>query len=105
MSCLKCSLWGLLVLTAGALEAGLPLSGMPAAGNTAAVDSLGQALPLVGDKGIPGYEKNKKVGIFYFIWHGEHGTEGPFDINKITEKYPDAPYNPSRFGPDRKSVV
>lgn len=33
-------------------------------------------------------ENEKTVGIFYFLWQGEHGTAGPYDNNKIVQQYP-----------------
>ncbi|HOA30667.1 MAG TPA: hypothetical protein PKM70_01935, partial [Clostridia bacterium] len=36
----------------------------------AGVDDLGRVLPLAGDNGVPAYDSNKYVGIFYFVWHG-----------------------------------
>lgn len=48
-------------------------------GALAGTDSLGRTMPL-GDSGV----NEKKVGIFYFLWQGEHGTDGPYDNNKIS---------------------
>lgn len=33
---------------------------------------------------------NRYVGIFYFLWQGEHGTGGPYDNTKIVKENPDA---------------
>ncbi len=46
-----------------------------------ATDALGRELP--------GYEvcgpvrENRTVGLFYFLWLGQHGTRGPFDITEL----------------------
>lgn len=33
---------------------------------------------------------NRQVGIFYFLWMGEHGTDGPYDNTQIVADHPDA---------------
>ena len=43
-----------------------------------ATDALGRSLPT-DQPTRPG----RKVGVFYFLWHGEHGKDGPFD-NTLT---------------------
>ena len=35
-------------------------------------------------------ENEKTVGIFYFLWQGEHGIDGPYDNNKIVQANPNA---------------
>lgn len=60
--------------------------------NLAAVDHLGRKLPAYEDVGET--KKDKIVGLFYYLWLGYHGTQGPFDITKILEKQPDAMYHP-----------
>lgn len=54
-------------------------------GALAGTDSLGRTVPLT-DSGI----NEKKVGIFYFLWQGEHGTDGPYDNDKIVASDPSA---------------
>jgi hypothetical protein len=64
-----------------------------------AVDALGRTLPTFKDVGPP--RPNKTIGIFYFLWLGEHGEQGPFDVSKILAKDPGAindPANPA-WGP------
>lgn len=34
------------------------------------------------------------VGMFYFLWLGEHGRRGPYDISKILAADPGAPHKP-----------
>ncbi|MGI6347195.1 MAG: family 43 glycosylhydrolase [Limisphaerales bacterium] len=53
-----------------------------------ATDGLGRSLPAAEEVGLP--RKDRTVGMFYFLWMGAHGTEGPFDVSKILEKYPEA---------------
>ena len=54
-----------------------------------ATDALGRQLP--------GYEEcgpvraDRAVGIFYFLWLGQHGTGGPFDITRLLAEDPDSP--------------
>ena len=38
--------------------------------------------------------KPNQVGLFYFLWLGEHGKEGPFDVSRIVAEHPDAGYHP-----------
>lgn len=46
-----------------------------------ATDALGRKLP--GYKECGPVKKDRYVGIFYFIWLGEHGQGGPYDLTKI----------------------
>ena len=64
-----------------------------------ATDDLGRSLPLADDAGLP--RDDKTVGIFYFLWLGRHGEQGPFDISKILSADPSAIYNPANklWGP------
>lgn len=54
-----------------------------------ATDALGRRLPGCAECGPP--RVNKTVGIFYFLWLGQHGTDGPFDITKLLAENPDNP--------------
>ena len=54
-------------------------------GALAGTDALGRKIALK-DSGV----RDRKVGVFYFLWQGEHGTGGPYDNNKIVENDPDA---------------
>jgi len=47
-----------------------------------ATDTLGRTLPGYAQCGP--VKKDKTIGIFYFIWQGQHGVVGPYDISKIT---------------------
>ena len=54
----------------------------------AATDALGRSLPLAPEVGPP--RESKFVALFYFLWLGQHGEAGPYDISKITAAHPDA---------------
>ncbi|HSV74862.1 MAG TPA: hypothetical protein VLH79_13970 [Chthonomonadales bacterium] len=58
-----------------------------------ATDSIGRTLPDARTVGPP--RAGRFVGIFYFVWHGQHGVGGPYDITRILAENPDAP----RWGP------
>ena len=60
-----------------------------------AVDGLGRALPTAQEVGAP--KAGRFVGIFYFLWLGQHDQpgEGPFDVAKIMSGHPDALRNPN----------
>ena len=61
-----------------------------------ATDALGRELPGFDECGPP--KQNKQIGMFYFLWMGTHGTDGPYDITKILAKNPDNP----EWGPEGK---
>jgi len=58
-----------------------------------ATDGLGRSLPGYDQVGPP--RKERFVGIFYFLWLGQHGTDGPYDITKILAAHPDAMTRPT----------
>ncbi len=60
-----------------------------------AVDELGRKLPQQEEAGPP--KSGRFVGIFYFLWLGEHGTatDGPYDVSKILKRHPDALSTPT----------
>ena len=64
-----------------------------------ATDALGRKLPMHLEVGPP--RTNKFVGIFYFLWLGQHGDAGPFDITKILAADPEAMSKPDNplWGP------
>jgi len=55
-----------------------------------ATDALGRSLPTAEEAGPP--RPNRFVGIFYFLWLGQHdkGQDGPFVVGDIMRQYPDA---------------
>jgi hypothetical protein len=57
-----------------------------------ATDARGRSLPVGQELGPP--RANKYVGVFYFLWLGQSGDLGPFDITKILSKDPAARGNP-----------
>lgn len=67
-----------------------------------AMDALGRRLPLADETGPP--RENRYVGIFYFLWLGQHGApdEGPFNVSEILKRFPQALFNPASppWGPE-----
>lgn len=58
--------------------------------NLGTIDALGRPIPSpLAPKTA---RNNKYVGIFYFVWLGEHGRHKPYDITKISRADPDAGY-------------
>lgn len=51
---------------------------------TTAVDTLGRKLTTADEAGET--REGKYVGIFYFLWAGEHGTAGPYDNSIISQQ-------------------
>ncbi len=68
-----------------------------AGGPLMAVDALGRPTPDT-QSGAPVTRGNRLVGMFYFLWLGEHGRHRPFDISKITAEDPN-------FGHDLNSPL
>ncbi|WP_337177291.1 hypothetical protein [Paludisphaera sp.] len=64
-----------------------------------AVDGLGRRTPTAAEVGPP--REGKTVAMFYFLWLGRHGEEGPFDISKILQAAPNAMNEPDNplWGP------
>lgn len=57
-----------------------------------ATDALGRSLPGPREAGPP--RSDRTVGLFYFLWLGEHVQGGPFDVTKILAADPDAMRKP-----------
>ncbi|MBE6585046.1 MAG: hypothetical protein E7645_00805 [Ruminococcaceae bacterium] len=54
-------------------------------GTMTAVDDLGRSLYNASQVGVIGDNGEHYVGMFYFLWHGEHGDPGIFDLEKIRQ--------------------
>ena len=82
-----------LLLAAVSGLSAVPMLPAPLAPDTwAATDGLGRTLPAAGTAPKP--RPGKFVGVFYFLWHGQHGTPGPYD-NSLTVADPaHHPYGP-----------
>ena len=89
------------LLLASALLTGLPLRAQGAAAapdwdlqpdTWVATDALGRSLPGPADAGLP--RADRTVGIFYFLWHGEHIQGGPYDVTRILAQDPEAMRKP-----------
>src|SRR5579871_2134708 len=91
----------LLLLILGTVARGQKLSGQtprPVPWDTmsdtwAATDGLGRVLPSYEQVGPP--RKDRYVGMFYFLWLGQHVNGGPYDISKIIAQSPTAMQNAS----------
>lgn len=61
-------------------------------------DHLGRELVSFEEAGP---ERGRQVGLFYYLWHGQHGTQGLYDIPKMEREDPDVMDNPdSPLRPD-----
>ena len=56
-------------------------------GGYSATDDLGRPLYDSSEVGSYGSKGDRYVGLFYFLWHGEHGDKGIFDLQKIIDQY------------------
>ena len=57
-------------------------------GTYGGVDDLGRTLTADDEAGEG--KSDRYVGIFYFLWQGEHGTGGPYDNTEIVASDPNA---------------
>ena len=64
-----------------------------AGGPLMAVDALGRATPESG-KDAPAPRGGRLVGLFYFLWLGEHGRHKPYDVSKIVAEDSGIGYQP-----------
>ncbi len=62
-------------------------------GPMTAVDDLGRSLFDASQVGVIGDNGEYYVGMFYFLWHGEHGDPGIFDLEKIRQTGGEAALN------------
>ncbi|MBQ1674293.1 MAG: hypothetical protein II064_09415 [Bacteroidales bacterium] len=73
--------------------------------NYAGRDHLGRELVSAAEAGG---EKGRQVGLFYYLWHGQHGTQGPYDISKmeaIDPKVMEKPDSPLWPDPSRTPML
>ncbi|MBQ9781415.1 MAG: hypothetical protein IJW00_10805 [Clostridia bacterium] len=70
-------------------------------GAMTAVDDLGRSLYDASQVGVIGDKGEHYVGMFYFLWHGEHGDPGIFDLEKIRQTGGEAAFNANSglYGP------
>ncbi|MBD2867211.1 hypothetical protein [Paenibacillus arenilitoris] len=70
---------------------------------TAATDAFGRRLPEAGGITPRAGRQDRHVGLFYFLWLGQHGTEGPFDNTRILREAPEAVRDPDHplWGPEQ----
>ncbi|SFD54319.1 hypothetical protein [Spirosoma endophyticum] len=61
--------------------------------NWVAMDGAGRTLPDYKETG--GVRRNKYVGMFYFLWHGQHKDSAIYDITTLTKANP----KNIKFGP------
>ena len=57
-----------------------------------ATDALGRT--TADRSNAPARRQNRLVGMFYFLWLGEHGKHKPYDVSKIVAEHPDAGEHP-----------
>jgi len=64
-----------------------------------ASDALGRTVPTYPEVSAP--RADRTVGIFYFLWHGEHIQGGPYDVTRILTADPQAMQKPDNplWGP------
>ena len=60
--------------------------------NLTGTDHLGRRLVSYEEAGPE--KRGREIGLFYYLWHGAHGTEGPYDITKIEAADPEALSHP-----------
>lgn len=65
-----------------------------AGGPLMAVDALGRPTPSSAD-GLALPRANRMVGLFYFLWLGEHGRHKPYDISKLVAEDPEIGCKPN----------
>ncbi|UPK74406.1 hypothetical protein MU582_18515 [Nocardioidaceae bacterium SCSIO 66511] len=68
-------------------------------GQLTATDDLGRSVSEPGE--VPKPREDRYVGLFYFLWLGQHGKTGPYNITKILEEHPEAVHDPDHpaWGP------
>lgn len=79
----------------------VPNTNQYTSGPMTAVDDLGRSLFDASKVGVIGDNGEHYVGMFYFLWHGEHGDPGIFDLEKIRQTGSSAAMNANSglYGP------
>lgn len=80
-------------LNASIQETGSPIL-PPISADWVATDAFGRNLPTFSQTGA--FKKNKYVGIFYFLLHGQYNDKGVYDISASLKLNPANP----KFGPE-----
>lgn len=74
-------------------------------GGFAGTDDLGRELFDANTVGVYGENGEHYVGLFYFLWMGEHGDPGVYDLTKIQHKYGAAALNANYIDPDTNKRI
>lgn len=74
-------------------------------GGYAATDDVGRTLPDAVETGIIGENGEHYVGIFYFLWMGEHGDSGVYNLEEIRLKYGENAKNALYKDPDTNKSI
>lgn len=79
----------------------VPNTNQYTSGRMSAVDDLGRSMFDASQVGVIGDNGEHYVGMFYFLWHGEHGDPGIFDLEKIRQMGGEAASNANSglYGP------
>lgn len=72
-------------------------------GDLGGTDHLGRMLPSHAEVGD--LRPHRQVGLFYYLWLGQHGTQGPYDVSKMEAADPQVLDKPdSPLWPDPSSA-
>lgn len=82
------------------VEYSVPNNANYLSGGFAATDDLKRALPTSLTTGIYGANGEHYVGLFYFLWHGEHGDNGIYDLQKTIDNYGELAKNANAVDPE-----
>lgn len=74
-------------------------------GGYAAKDDVGRVLPDAIETGIIGENGEHYVGLFYFLWMGEHGDSGVYNLEEIRLKYGENAKNAAYRDPETRKTI
>lgn len=74
-------------------------------GGYAAKDDANRVLPTSKDTGVIGEKGEHYVGIFYFLWMGEHGDTGVYNLEEIKNKYGENAKNADYIDPATRKKI